>query len=393
MADETEEIQVEEYIGNGIQNGKNIALRRYEFLLKDIIDYEDYVWATGFMTDVKLREGLPDTATDNWVSYAVDLAEKFKNATVSEIEDYFKDIRVSSQFKSDFMIAFSKMEKFFTPEMREGFWAWKKPDFMDYNHLSPNFWTQTIEEGESGVLLGGKGSGKTDFSLMLAEKYLLGRFVIQDGKEIELKRKIATNIAIPKEEADTELKQDLVSHINYYSTFSELMIIILDNVINGYTTLNIGDEMTVGGFRKKRAMGKESLNMDEFERLTRKLGTSNIYIWHLDSEIPTELYKTVSFIGRKYGSKRQPSGRRLGTFQFKEGRKTKTYHVKNIPSTIIPFKTKDIAPFRIDIPLDKMIEKVTQQEREGMDEYDLFRQLKQDVIELRKKKQEEDSDE
>ena len=395
--DEENEVEVEEYVGNSLQNGKNIALKRFEFMMKETLTYEDYVWAVGFMNDIKLKEGLPDDNEKNWQSYAVDFAEKFKHASIAEINNFLSNPVTAQEFKADFTIAFSKMMKNFTPQMREGFWAWRKPDYMDYEFLSSKFWTQNVEEGQSMVILGQRGSGKSDFAMLEAQHFIDGRFIVKDGEKYEENRRIATNIAIVKEKAETELQKEYVSRIDYYSKFSDLMLLILNNIIHGIKTLNIGDEMTVGGFRKKTAMGKTSLNMDMYERLTRKLGAANIYIWHLDTEIPTEIYQIVSMTARKYGSTTNPSGRKLGTFEFTKGsRKKVMYHVKGIPGTIIPFKTRDIAPFTIDIPMQTMIEKLAVADRESMDDIDLFKQLRIEVMKLQeeaKKKHKNGDDE
>lgn len=395
--DDDETLEVEEYVGNSLQNGKNIALKRYEFMMKETLTYEDYVWAVGFMNDIKIKEGLPDDNEKNWQSYAVDFAEKFKHASIAEINNFLSDPITAQEFKSDFTIAFSKMMKNFTPQMREGFWAWKKPDFMDYEFLSPKFWTQNIEEGQSMVILGQKGSGKSDFAMLEAQHYIDGRFIIKDDERYEENRRIATNIAVVKDKAITDLQKEYVSRIDYYSKFSDLILIILNNVIHGIKTLNLADEMTVGGFRKKTAMGKTSLNMDMYERLTRKFGAANIYIWHLDTEIPSEIYQIVSMVARKYGNTKNVSGRKYGTFEFTQGsRKKVMYHVKGIPATVIPYKTRDIAPFTIDIPMQTMIEKLAIADRESMEDIDLFKQLITEVKKLQadaKKKNKDGDDE
>ena len=387
--DSDSEFEVEEYSGGRI-NGKNIALRRYEFLNKEVLDYEDYIWAMGFMSDIKLKEGLPDNTPNNWTSYAIEFSDKFVHASISEIEEFFRDPIITQEFKADFNKSFSKIFPKLSPETKESFLSWRKPDFMDYDYLSPQFWTQTFEEGQSGLMLGSKGSGKTDFALLLAENYINSSVKIVKGERVEEKRSIASNISIPKEDVETEIQKNYVSRFKYYSKFSELMLIVVDNAINNIKTMNIGDEMTVGGFRKKRAMAGASLNMDEYERLTRKLGTSNLYIWHLDTEVPSEINGMVSFTGRKHGSTINKSARRLGTFTFKRDKKSVMYHIKNIPRTVIPFKTRDIAPFNIDIPLKTMIEKLSDQETEGQDDIDLFKDLKREILRLQKSKKEEE---
>jgi len=394
MEEEEMEIEAKSYVGNSIQNGKNIALKRYEFMNKEYLDYEDYVWALGFMGDFKLKEGKPDSDLENWTSYAIDLADKFKNASISEITEYFHDPVHTNQFRADFVRAFSKMEtRYFSPYMREGFWAWKKPDYVPYNFYSDEFWMQTFEEGQAGVMLGEIGSGKTDFTLKLAEKFLDGRFKTIDGKRVELKRKVATNIAIPKEEAQTDLQLDYINNIQYFNNFSGLMLAGLDNIINGYTTYAITDEMTVAGMRKKRTMSGATLNLDEYMRLTRKIGIINMFIWHLDTEIPSDIYSMVSFIGRKHGNTKNKLGRRAGTFSFKRGNRQHIYYIKDITPTVIPFKTRDIAPFELDIPLDNMIKMITAEDRQSMDDMDLFKELRNEVIKERKKRTKKNDEE
>ena len=393
---EEDEVEVQEYIGSSIQNGKNIALKRYEFMNKEVLDYDDYIWALGFMGDFKLKEGLPDDVEANWTSFALNLAELFKSASISEITEYFHRPENTNKFRADFIKAFSKMEThYFTPEMREGFWAWKKPDFIPYEYYSDNFWMQTFEEGQAGVMLGEKGSGKTDFTLNLAQKYIDGRFKIIEGKKVELKRRVITNIAIPKENVETELQKEYVSRIKYYNNFSSLMLAALDNIINGYNTFNIIDEMTVAGMRKKRTMAGKTLNLDSYLRLTRKIGVIDMFIWHLDTEIPNEVFNMVSFIGRKHGNTKNKAGRSLGTFTFKTGKRSKIFYVKSIPPTDIPFKTRDLAPFEVDIPIDEMVEMISDEDRQSMDDLDLFRELREKVIKekAKRKKDKEDDEE
>ena len=171
------------------------------------------------------------------------------------------------------------------------------------------------------------------------------------------------------------------------------MLAGLDNIINGYTTYAITDEMTVAGMRKKRTMSGATLNLDEYMRLTRKIGIINMFIWHLDTEIPSDIYSMVSFIGRKHGNTKNKLGRRAGTFSFKRGNRQHIYYIKDITPTVIPFKTRDIAPFELDIPLDNMIKMITAEDRQSMDDMDLFKELRNEVIKERKKRTKKNDEE
>jgi hypothetical protein len=367
---------------NLYNEGQKIAIHRDNILNKDIIDYNDFKWGTLFFNDYKVKEGLDDKTESNWINNAYDFfMEEFRTKSIEEIEEYFKDSKISATFKSVFAFNFNKWMKTASPQIREGIVSWTKPQSIEYEYLSPAFWCQWMGDGNTGVMKGEKGSGKTDFIWNIADNFIKWEeYADVDGVSVKREHRVAGNMAV----------EEKLPWYDYYTSYSELMLILCDNVINGCHTLQIGDEMTVGGMRKKKAMSGTSMNLEEHERLTRKFNTDTLYVWHYDEEIPTEIYPILTFNGKKYGNNKEKYLRKSGLFQFRHGKRTNVYNVKNIPRTNIKFKTKDVAPFNMDIKISDIISNMNNLEHEQMNDVEMFLAIKKIIMELREEKKEKE---
>lgn len=375
MSDEREEV-TEEF--NLYNEGQKIALHRNQILDKDFISYDDFKWATLFFNDYKIKEGLDDKEVGNWTNEAYEVFGKlFKQATIEEIQEYFKNSNNSATFKSAFAFNFNKWMKIATPEIREGIVSWTKPQSIDYEYLSPSFWCQWMGDGNTGVMKGEKGSGKTDMIWNIAENFINWKEIIEETGELRGHR-VAGNMAV----------EENLPWYDYYTSYSELMNILCDNAIKNIHTLQIGDEMTVGGMRKKKAMSGVSMNLEEHERLTRKFGTDTLYVWHYDAEIPTEIYPILTFSGKKNGNNKEKGLRKTGTFQFRHGKKTNVYYIKNITRTQIKFKTKDVAPFNMDIRISDITAEMMNLEHKQLTDTQMFIAIKRIIKELKEEQEE-----
>ncbi len=377
-----EESETEYGAHNLLYIGTEIAQMHYNIMTSNVIDWEMFLFMMKYLGDFPLRIADGDKPKNMRAQIAdliVDLEDWYSTGatTVEAIQEkYLKDPLIVAELKKEYLLGFLKEKDKFDPIVRASIMAWTRPKYMPFKFYSDAFWLQWMTSGNNGVITGKKGSGKTDFAVMLCE------IAYRNNWEI------LTNVKIQDERFEK----------SYATTFSELMHGVINNAIKALDdkeagkpprqTLILLDEMKVGGVRKKRAMSGISLNLDEFDALTRKFGADVLFIWHRDTEIPTEIYSDMSFLGHKLGSTDYISGRKTGDFKFWAGRSLTHYYINSIPGTTLNYETRDIAPFITDISLSLILQETIELNKEIENPRDLYRAIR-DFIESFKDKNKE----
>jgi len=361
-------------------NGREIAKMHLKIIQSDIITEEMLAHMIKFFGDFPLWEAQRNKP-ESWSNLTMDFLSKLdnwmttsQNKSMSQVlQTYLKDPMVVYTLKKAYLIGFQHFIKELDPLTRSSLFAWTKPHYMPFDFYSDIFWLQWATTGNNGVITGAKGSGKTDFALLLCE------IAKRNGWEI------ITNVKI----------SDPGFENSYVSTFSELMEKVVVNALKYEEekrdtkkshTLILLDELKVGGIRKKTTMHSETLNFDQFEALTRKFSADVLLIWHEDREIPTEIYSQTNFLAKKLGGTDKPELRKWGFFQFWTGENMDTYYVRDIPKTNLHYDTRDIAPFILDISLSEILDYSNELDKEIQDPIDRFRAIRDFLIDYRNNK-------
>jgi hypothetical protein len=351
--------------------GARIAEKFYNVMRSEKLTLDDFLWIYSFFGDYRMYEALPDKQ-GNRIAQGLDTLLEIKNAesfTPQGIETYLSNVENISKLKERFLFAWHKKlsSTEFDPIIKGAILAFSKRNYIPHEYFSDKFWLQWVYGGSSGVLTGNKGSGKTDFGLSICE------IARRNGY------KIVSNVRAD----DVEYEKGI------FTTFSEMIEKVINNTLQNKRTLIFADEMTVSGMRRKQAMKGTSLNLDQFEKLTRKFLAATLYIWHMDTEIPSEIFKSINFEGHKNGDEGHQSLKTTGIFKFNQGFSWNTYLIKGIPKSELNFDTKDLAPFILDIKLEDIIKAAREAEEEIKDNDELLKAIRDYVIEQRVKNEKE----
>jgi len=369
-----------------LAEGSKIAEMFWEIHHKTKLSFDDILWMSQFFGDYALIEG----DKKSQVNQLFEILTKLQ--TYGKVSHLNKDvienlIDTNPTFVDEYMAAFELgfewvRQHELHPYTREAMRAYHSPRSLSFSDYSDSFWLQWMggkdvtdvsEGGGMGWMVGKRGSGKTDFTL------LLGEIAIRNGM------KFASNVGI--ESPNEEQRKN----IQYFGSFSELLRTVLENAMQGFRTYSVIDEMTVSGARKQRAQSRENLQLEEYQRLTRKFGAATIYIWHDDKDVTEDVKRMVSFVGTKYGSVLEPQLRSMGTFEFRERRGNPVFYVTDIPRSKLKFETNDIAPFTMDIPLRSILREAQELEKEK-GRTKAFYQTLIDVIDERMNSNEDDEE-
>jgi hypothetical protein len=369
---------------NLYREGHKIAQRRNMLLDKDIWSYEDFKWGYLILNDYLILDNLqdPTNSSNNMINEAFAIYEMIKNYSVDEITVWLEEPVNTNMIRNSMLFNFNKAMKTMSPQVREGVLGYAKPEFVDYFELSPYFWCKWMGMGNTGVQKGEKGSGKTDHLWNVADNFLKWEELNDNGDKIQ--HAVMGNMLV---------HEDLPWY-SYYTKYSQVMLIRLRNAKKRLHTFDMRDEMKASGMRKKTAMSGASMGIEQDEALTRKFFTDTCYVWHYDTEIPTELYPILAYNGKKFGNNTK-EGKRLrktGIFTFRIGGQLKTTYVKNMPSTKIKFETNDIAPFDQDIKLLDVMKGMEDLEHAKLD-YDVMIDEMVNVVKRLAQEAEEDKKE
>jgi len=341
-----------------VRMGNSMAQRFYEIMHKDVLSYDDLLFIIPYLGDFEVIKATKEQSRYNTL---MDLFGYIKYKNKNEIIKWLSKVDNSTALKNIFYLSFNqRINSEYTDNIsRMAVYSFSKPVEFSFEDLSDRFWTKWMTGGMSGYLTGAKGSGKTNFALLLCE------IAMKTGFEI------VSNVFVD----DTRFKN------GYIDSFGKLLIRVIDNELSEKKSLILLDEMTVSGMRKKRTMAKETLNLDEFDRLTRKFDSNTLYIWHLDSEIPTEVQQNASFTAHKFGDTSNTSDRKRAMIVFRNNGIDLVFHVNNIPETKLRYDTKDIAPFVLDVPLSEVLKKTVEFQQRERNNKDLLRAIKSFIIE------------
>jgi len=341
-----------------VRMGNSMAQRFYEIMHKDVLSYDDLLFIIPYLGDFEVIKASSSQSRYNTL---MELFESIQHRNKNEIIKWLSKVDNSTALKNIFYLSFNqRINSEYTDNIsRMAVYSFSKPTEFNFEDLSDRFWTKWMTGGMSGYLTGAKGSGKTNFALLLCE------IAMRMGFEI------VSNVFVD----DVRFKN------GYIDSFGKLLIKVIDNELNDKKTLILLDEMTVSGMRKKRTMAKETLNLDEFDRLSRKFDSNTLYIWHLDSEIPTEVQQTATFTAHKFGDTSNISDRKRAMIVFRNNGMDWVFHVNNIPETRLRYDTKDIAPFILDVPLSEVLKKTIEFQQRERSNKDLLRAIKSFIIE------------
>lgn len=317
------------------QNGHTIAQRRYELLYSDTWSIEDFIYATQWFGEFRWLDA-DETSTIAQITELVKDMTKRQVVTKKDLYDtYLQDPKTVAGLKRQFMLAYSKVSQQFDPLTRGGVLSWKRPEGLHYEDLSPHFFLRWATFGNVEIILGRRGSGKTDFAGN--ENYLaLQQNKLMEGQKDWLPWQPLSNVRY------------FDKSFQLYSTFGELAWFMLDNKISGKHTLVTQDEMVAAGMRKKRSGTKKVMSSEEIDRLIRKLGVDEIKIYHYEQDITTEDTSGYNCVVHKMGGTDDKSGRKRASITYKTGYDQKTYFVDHIPASPLEFDTDWAAAYQGD---------------------------------------------
>lgn len=347
-----------------VEAGLNMAKIRYLLMKKLVWSYDDWLVATNFFGNYRIREYLdPDDETNytnarweiNDPEPEDDDGKPQKPITAGMLPDDIGSMLANpyttAYYKALFDFSFWKVMDQLDPVSRGYVYSWSPGQipYKKYLELSDYYWVQWMTGGNSGVLAGKKGSGKTSISLNLGAKH--NKYWSENGDYAGAM--FLTNVKI----LDDAYKD------TYFSTFGEMLVKLFDNMSKRIKTLIIVDELTMNNIRKKKTMKGNTLQIDQFDKGTRKFDADIMYVWHSVEEVPEEVFRYLSFIVQKEGGTDSTNQRKKALVTFKDGNRQTVDMVRGIPGSPIPYVTKALAPFVLDIVWDDVMSEYTKLEQ------------------------------
>lgn len=332
--------------------GTRIAQQYYFFLEKTHLDHTDLNWMSLFLGDYDRDRYSPQRGLSqgNSIIRILEITQK-SGGEPRRIDEYLNSNPSEvSMLRNLFRLDFTYVkDHLMDPYVRQTIQGFLKPQAESFDNYSDRFWMQwasggtseLADAGEVGVLLGAKGSGKTSFALLMAEIFQRNGW------------SVISNIVTDSQ------------NFQIFSTFSQMVRLILLNAMKNVRTFAMIDELKVGGMRRKRAMAGETMNMEDLSALTRKFGCSMLLIWHYDEDITTEVMKSASFIVTKHGNVRQPRLRGEMLVEFIGNKGSRPYLINRVPNTNLAYETSQISPFVTDIGIRDILKQVNEGEMEG----------------------------
>ena len=353
-----------------IKMGKTLSQNFVDIMSRPILDYDDLLYVIKWFWDFELIPGIKEPG--NAVNYMIGLSHPgvddplLQNYTPDEISSWLSNPENSSLVKSQFAMAYNKVMQKPLNDMQYSALSHnqKQYDWLNYEDLSDLFWVKHMvnPSGEAGVgaitaLYGVQGSGKTDMSLSMWE-HLKN---IKDKTE----KRLVTNIKI----------FDPGYEKTYVTTIGEMLRELFRNNIDGASTFLALDELTINGIRKKRTMAKETTNFDELDRGLRKFGADISYIWHFDTEIPSETYTRTSLLIHKLGSKSKPKLRSRAIITKKDDEYKKVYRIRGIKPTGLKFDSGMLAYLIMDVKFSELVDRSARLSKENLSNKERYTEL------------------
>ena len=204
-------------------------------------------------------------------------------------------------------------------------------DFADdWDSLSDKALTEwAMTKGNNAVLRGGVKRGKTNFALMLAEKFLKIGWVV------------VGNIRVAS----------APTNYHYASTLSEMLRVICRARLKGQKVLIILDE---GGifwakietvYRQARAMAKLVITLGKLDAIL-------LAIHHFQSDTPSILARTAVADFEKTGVKNVYVSIREGTI-------VRPKLFTSVPPTTLSYRPEEIQMFTVNLPIERMFDAIS----------------------------------
>jgi energy-coupling factor transporter ATP-binding protein EcfA2 len=338
------------------RDGHVIARKRQELLNAETWSLEQLWYASQFFGDYKAHEAGPENDRIAQMTDLVDLMERERLEENKDILDRFlSKPSVLATLKRNFLFGFSKRLWEMDPITRDAVLSWDKPDVMPYEYYSNAFFSQWAGEGSTCLVIGKKGSGKTDISVRLLFQMVEYRQALRTQNKDKDK-----DIPLFVPSMNVRLADPQYAKY-YYASYGEMYLQSLNNAIEGNRTIRIFDEPVAAGLRKKNAITKNQKSYEEMDTLSRKLQVDVIKIYQYDEDIPPIDYKTAALIIRRPGSSdpNQRYLRKQATFVFKNGYSQKEYHMINVLPSPVKFDTGWPAAFKHDIQHKDIMDKMS----------------------------------
>ena len=378
-----------------VEAGLNMAKIRYYLMKKLIWSYDDWLVATNFFGNYKIREYEDPNDKTNYIEPRWEInnptpEDEEGNPTKpitsgmlpDQIARMLENPYTTAYYKSVFDFSFWKVMDQLDPVSRGYVYSWSPGQiaYKKYLELSLYYWVQWMTGGNSGVLTGKKGSGKTSISMNLGLMH--NKYWKEEGTYTDAM--FLTNVKI----IDEAYKN------SYFGTFGEMLIKLFDNMSKGIKTLIIVDELTMNNIRKKKTMKGNTLQIDQFDKGTRKFDADILYVWHSIEEVPDEVFHYLSFIVQKEGGTDSTANRKKAMVTFKDGKKQNVDTVHGIPGAPIEYVTKALAPFVLDIVWDDVMAAYIKLEKEtSYDHQEISAQMRDIVTEMVEKHRDDEVEE
>jgi len=228
--------------------------------------------------------------------------------------------------------------------------------YEDYRFCNPDLLIMNIDEGSFARVSGPPRKGKTNTACVSIERW------------IEQDNLCFTNIYLKKK----------VDHITYVNDARGLLTQIANT---DEPFLFVYDEGQASGYSTQTATSLESRYTDNLFRVIGKMKGNVEYIDQIEMKCPNVI--------KEWAMTRIIIGEEKGTI-FVDLKDPNKYQrtIKNFPQTYLPFVTRDIASFDMNVNVERMFQLVSGKPDEAKDIMLAFLATDESIPEKRKKKKE-----
>ena len=207
--------------------------------------------------------------------------------------------------------------------------------FHDFNPTSLIYSFLHHREGILATVSGAMGSGKTDFTLFVAEQLL---------KAEDVTFHVVTNIWLTV--------KTLEEHptLHYRSDMRGLLLQLCDCVdMDGQAILAMDE--TAMFFSRREPGRKENIQFEKFIRLIRKYNASMLLIDQMQEGLPGAALDLRTVVYHKEGKKKLHYSSVMGDRSY-------NLYLKGVPRTALGFDTKHMGYFDFNVDLDKLYDSI-----------------------------------
>lgn len=207
--------------------------------------------------------------------------------------------------------------------------------FCDFNPASLIYSFLHHREGILATVSGTMGSGKTDFTLFVAEQLL---------KAEDMTFHVVTNIWLTAETLEEH------PTLHYRSDMRGLLLELCDCVdMDGQAVLALDE--TALFFSRREPGKKENIQFEKFIRLIRKYNASMLLIDQMQEGLPGAALDLRTVIYHKEGKKKLHYSSVMGDRSYNR-------YLKGIPRTALGFDTKHMGYFDFNVDLEKLYDSI-----------------------------------